>query len=157
LVHAFVTSRLDYCNSLLAGIGDGLIAQLQSVIRVAARLVLRRRKFDPISADIRDRLHWLPVRSRIDVKLGLHGIAPPYLVEVLQPKSDVPALCRLHSTARGDLVVAPTLTKTFGPRSFSVSGASFWNSLPDHLRDHSLPIHIFKKNLKTFLFIQRAV
>ena len=57
LVHAFITSRLDYCNSLLAGIGDGLIAQLQSVMRVAARLVLRRRKFDPISADIRDCLH----------------------------------------------------------------------------------------------------
>jgi len=108
LVHAFVTSRLDYCNSLLTGIGDGLIAQLQSVIRVAARLALRRRKFDPISADIRDRLHWLPIRSKIDFKLGLlvykclHGIAP--LVEMLQSKSDVPAL--------GHLVVARTLTKT---------------------------------------------
>ena len=81
LVHAFVTSRLDYCNSLLAGIGDGLIDQLQTVMRVAARLVLRKRKFDPISANIRDRLHWLPIRSRIDFKLGLlvykclHGIA----------------------------------------------------------------------------------
>lgn len=158
LVHAFVTSSLDYCNSLLAGIGDGLIGQLQSVIRVAARLVLRRRKFDSISTDMHDRLHWLPIRSRIDFKLGLlvykclHGIAPPYLVEMLQPKSDVPSLCRLRSTARGDLVVPRTLTKTFGPRSFSVSGASFWNSLPDHLRDHSLSIHIFRKKLKTFLF-----
>ena len=99
LVHAFVTSRLDYCNSLLAGIGNGLIGQLQSVIRVAARLVLRRRKLDPISTDIRDRLHWL--RSKIDFKLGLlvykclHGIAPPYLVEMLQSKSDVSSLCRL--------------------------------------------------------------
>ena len=70
LVHAFVTSRLDYCNSLPAGIGDGLIDQLQTVLRVAARVVLRKRKFDPISADIRDRLHWLPIRSRIDFKLG---------------------------------------------------------------------------------------
>ena len=34
LVHAFVNSRLDYCNSLLAGIGDGLINQLQTVMRV---------------------------------------------------------------------------------------------------------------------------
>ena len=59
LVHAFITSRLDYCNSLLAGIGDGLIAQLQSLMHVAARYVLRRSKFDPISADIRDRLFWL--------------------------------------------------------------------------------------------------
>ena len=82
LVHAFITSRLDYCSSLLAGIGDSLIAQLQSEMRVAARFVLRRSKFDPISADIHDRLHWLPMRSRIDFKLGLlvykclHGNAP---------------------------------------------------------------------------------
>jgi Reverse transcriptase (RNA-dependent DNA polymerase) len=66
LAHAFVISRLEYCNSLLAGIGDGLIAQLQSVIRVAAHLVLPRRKFDPISADLQDHLHSLPIRSRID-------------------------------------------------------------------------------------------
>ena len=38
LVHAFISSRLDYCNSLLAGISDTLIWQLQSVLRVAARL-----------------------------------------------------------------------------------------------------------------------
>ena len=162
LVHAFITGRLDYCNSLLAGIGDGLIAQLQSVMRVAARLVLRRSKFDPISSDIRDRLHWLPIRSRIDFKLGLlvykclHGNAPPYLVEMLQSQSEVPALHRLRSTSRGDLVVPRTLTRTFGPRSFSVSGAAFWNSLPDHLRDHSLSIHVFKKNLKSFLFLQHV-
>ena len=55
------------------------------MVRVAARLVLQRRKFDPISADIRDLLHWLPIRQRINFKLGLlvykclHGMAPPYL------------------------------------------------------------------------------
>ena len=54
---------LDYCNSLLAGIGDGSIDQLQTVLRVAARLVLHKRKFDSISADIPDRLHWLPISS----------------------------------------------------------------------------------------------
>ena len=98
LLHAFLTSRLDYCNSLLAGIGDGLIDQLQTVMRVAARLVLRKREFDPISADIRDHLHWLPIRSRINFKLGLlvykclYGIAPAYLTEMLVLKSTVPAL-----------------------------------------------------------------
>ena len=40
LVHAFITSRLDYWNSLQAGIRDGLIAQLQSAMRVAAPLYL---------------------------------------------------------------------------------------------------------------------
>jgi len=38
LVHAFVSSRLDYCNSLLYGIGDGLLAKLQTVQNAAARV-----------------------------------------------------------------------------------------------------------------------
>ena len=41
LVHAFVTSRLDYCNSLLSGINKELLNRLESVLRSAARLVLR--------------------------------------------------------------------------------------------------------------------
>ena len=160
LVHAFVISRLDYCNSLLAGIGDGLIDQLQTVLRVAARLVLRKRKFDPISADIRDRLHWLPIRSRIDFKLGLlvykclQGTAPGYLTEMLVQKSTVPALSRLRSTARGDLLVPRTKTKTIGPRSFATSGPALWNNLPDDLRDPSLSLTVFKQRLKSYLFKQ---
>ena len=146
--------------SLLAGIGDGLIDQLQTVMRVAARLVLRKHKFDLISADIRDRLHWLPIRSRIDFKLGLlvykclHGIAHPYLTEMLVLKSTVPALSRLRSTARGDLLVPRTKTKTIGPRSFATSGPAIWNSLPDDLRDPSLSLAVFKQRLKSYLFKQ---
>ena len=162
LVHAFVTSRLDYCNSLLAGIGEGFIDQLQTVMRVAARarLVLRERKFDPISADIRDPLHWLPIRSRIDFKLGLlvykclHGIALPYLTEMLVLKSTVSALFRLRSMARGDLLVSRTKTKTIEPRSFATSLPALWNNLPDDLRGPSLSLHVFKRSLKSYLFKQ---
>ena len=42
LVHAFVSSRLDYCNSLLAGTSDYLLQKLQRVQNVAARLVTGR-------------------------------------------------------------------------------------------------------------------
>ena len=69
LVHAFVTSRLDYCNSLLAGISDSLLLQLQSVLRVAARLVMRKGKFDPISDDIRD--HCIGFQSRREFNSNL--------------------------------------------------------------------------------------
>ena len=69
---AFVTSRLDYCNSLLSGINKELLNRLESVLRSAARLVMRKRKFDLISEDIRNTLlHWLPVRQRIEFKLGI--------------------------------------------------------------------------------------
>ena len=71
LVHAFINSRLDYCNSLLAGVSDQLIGQLQSVLRTAARLVLQKKKYDHISDDIQNKLHWLPIRQWISFKLCL--------------------------------------------------------------------------------------
>jgi hypothetical protein len=39
LTHAFIGSRLDYCNALYYGITDGLLGRLQSVQNAAARLV----------------------------------------------------------------------------------------------------------------------
>ena len=39
LVHAFVSSRLDYCNSVLAGVSGQLLRRLQVIQNAAARLV----------------------------------------------------------------------------------------------------------------------
>src|SRR6218665_3381681 len=69
LVHAFFSSRLDYCTNLLAVLTDNLTNKLQSVLRSVARLVLRKLKFDPITDDLRDQLHWLPIRQRIQYTL----------------------------------------------------------------------------------------
>jgi len=49
VVHVFVTSKLDYCNSLLYGLPKFLIAKIQSVQNSAARLVCMTRKFDHIT------------------------------------------------------------------------------------------------------------
>ena len=45
LVQAFISCRLDYCNSLLFGISDGLLRRLQSVQTVAAHLVTGARRY----------------------------------------------------------------------------------------------------------------
>ena len=39
VVHALISSRLDYCNSLLFSISDNLLRRLQAVQNAAARLV----------------------------------------------------------------------------------------------------------------------
>ena len=151
LVHAFISSRLDYCNSLLAGISDTLTRQLQSVLRVAARLVTKTRNYNPISEIIRDKLHWLPVRQRIDFKLGvlvykcLHNEAPPYLMEMVLPVSHIPGRRMLRSSARGDVVGPRTESVRLGPRGFSSAGPSLCNSLPTDLKVADLTFNVFKK------------
>jgi len=44
VVHAFISSRLDYCNSRLTGVNEGLLRRLQSVQNAAARLVTGTRR-----------------------------------------------------------------------------------------------------------------
>jgi len=60
LVSAFILSRLDYCNAVLAGLPKSTIAPLQRVQNASARLVARLGPRDHVTSTIRD-LHWLPV------------------------------------------------------------------------------------------------
>lgn len=158
LVHAFVSSRMDYCNSLLYGISAGETAKLQSVMRTAARLISGKRKFDSVTPFMRDTLHWLPVHERIQFKICLmvyrcmQGTAPSYLTEMLVPVSSVHHLSYHRSASRNKLVVPSTRTKTFGPRSFAVAGPTLWNALPDCLRKPDLSLTEFKTALKTHFF-----
>ena len=70
LVHAFISSRLDYCNSLLFGISDTLLNKLQRVQNAAARLINCTCKFDHVTSFLRDTLHWLPIKQRIQYKIA---------------------------------------------------------------------------------------
>ena len=85
LVRALILSRIDYCNGLLGGASNALLDQLDRVMRASARLILQNSKYDQITADMNNRLHWLDARARIDYKLCimafrcLTGSAPRYL------------------------------------------------------------------------------
>ena len=58
LISAFVLTRLDYCNSLLAGLPRSTIAPLQRVQNAAARLVLNLGFRDHVTPALQQ-LHWL--------------------------------------------------------------------------------------------------
>ena len=70
LVHAFISSRLDYWNSLLYGIPEYQTRKLQRVINASARLIYRAPKFCHIRPLLAE-LHWLPVSARIHYKILL--------------------------------------------------------------------------------------
>ena len=105
LVNALVISRLGYCNSVLVGAYDIHLQQLQGVLNAAARLIAGGRKFDSISSTIRDVLHWLPIRQRVDFKLSvlmlncLRNLAPSYLMNVCRSATFIDAVCALLCVA----------------------------------------------------------
>jgi len=84
LVLAMVTTRLDYCNSLLAGLPQSTLEPLQRVQNCAARLILNLRQRDHVTPALKQ-LHWLPIQARVQFKLYtlMHGIhnshCPAYL------------------------------------------------------------------------------
>ena len=113
VVNAIITSRLDYCNSLLYGTTVNNIARLQRMHNSAARLILRRSRSDS-AMPLLCILHWLPVARRIDVKLSVftykavHGDAPKYLSDLVCP--DTPARA-LRSASNNMLTVRRTHVK----------------------------------------------
>ena len=68
VLHAFVTSRINYCNGLLYGLPDCEIAKLQRGQKAAARLLMSCKQYDHITP-ILINLHWLPVRYRTNFKI----------------------------------------------------------------------------------------
>src|SRR5664279_2457360 len=86
LACSIVGSRLDYCNSVLKGAPKSLIAKLQRIQNLLARVVLQQSKYTNAAPLLRS-LHWLPVAKRIDYKLAVltHKVqststpAPAYL------------------------------------------------------------------------------
>ena len=153
LVHAFVSSRLDYCNALLIGISGCCLQKLQYIQNSAARILMRVRKFDHITPILKT-LHWLPISSRVEYKISLlthqclYGNAPSYLKELLTPKTCVRTL---RSSFRNQLTEPKWELATMGRRAFSTIAPKLWNALPDHLRAPQL-VEAFKRQLKTHLF-----
>ena len=153
LIHAFVTSRLDCGNAVLAGLPKHLIAKLQVVQNSAARVVLKIKKSDHITPALHH-LHWLPIEQRIDYKIllltwkALHGQAPGYMCDLVVPYNPTRSLRSQHAK----LLVEPRFKSNgYGGRAFSRLSPRLWNSLPQDLRKCD-SLEPFKKRLKTYLF-----
>ena len=74
LANALVSSRLDYCNSLLSGIAETDLTKLQCVLNHLARVVTMSPPFTR-SVPLLRSLHWLPVKYSLfqDLPADLQG------------------------------------------------------------------------------------
>ena len=158
LVNAFITSRMDYCNSVFSWVAVIHLRPLQSVLNAAARLYVKNRKYDAIIATIRDVLHWLPIQQRIEYTLcdlvykAMHHTAPVYLTQLCVPVTIHQGRANLRSATHGDLSLAANKGATYGRRCFAVSGLTTWNALSLSIREQSLSLRQFRSRLKTKLF-----
>ncbi len=147
LIHALISSRIDYCNSLSMGVPNCALEKVQHVQNSAARPLTGTKKFDHITPILQS-LHWLQVSCRIDFKVllmtfkALHGKAPAYLSELLSFR--VTRASRFNNLYI--LNVPRTKCVTFGDRAFSVYAPTLWNRVPYSIRS------CHKAKVKTYLF-----
>ena len=145
--------RLDMGNSLLYGVTNLQLSQLQRIQNMAARIVTLTKTREHITPVLFD-LHWLPVRQRTVYKLGLfvykilNNLGPRYLTDLIELCA--PGCSGLRSS--NQLLLAEHQSRShWSEQSFKFAAATLWNSFPSDVRlSSSLPS--FKKNLKTFLF-----
>ena len=151
---SIVGSRLDFCNSLLAGISISNLTRLQRVQNTLARVVAQKPRFCHITPVLSD-LHWLPVRHRISFKIAtvtfrvLPFQQPSYLASFI-PRY-VPARA-LSSSSSLSICVPPHKITMATSKSFSSAASNIWNALPNHLSSiQTLPA--FRRALKHHLFL----
>ena len=152
LVQSLVLTRLDYGNATLAGL-SGRLTSVCSARRCSAVLLQTEVRAHNATAH-GSALVVIP--ERIQFKLAvlvfscLHGTAPPYLADQLQPVVALESRRRLRSSASARLDIPRARRTTIGERAY-VAGPRVWNSLSSSTQ--SAPsLLVFRRLLKCELF-----
>ena len=157
LIHAFVSNRLDYRNSLLYGLPHIQIDKIQRVQNTAARLIFEQPKFCHITP-VLSQLHWLPIKYRIEFKISLMtlkaipGMVPDYICKLISRRKSTGY--SLRSSKKFMLEVPGSkILPTLGGRAFCYVAPKLWNNLPSEISSLD-SLSNFKCHVKTHLFKQ---
>jgi len=145
LVQAFISCRLDYCNSLLCGVAENVTRRVQSLQNAAARLITGARRRDHITP-VLCQLHWLLFggewSSNSPVWCARHCavkcLRTWLMISISSPKATDDPFGLVCGAMYGS-----------GDRSFGAVGPRIWNSLPCGLRTLDISYKHFKTLVKT--------
>jgi hypothetical protein len=157
---SLVSSRLDYCNSLLHGTTAKNLKRLQTVQNDLARTVQNVGRRTSANNSLKT-LHWLPIRERIDYKIATivyklrQTKTPAYLSETIVDYQPPRTLRSADKMLLRELE-GPVRKLAFSSKAFSIFGPAVWNSLTVNCRSCS-SLETFKRTLKTELFNRACV
>ena len=126
IIHALISCRLDYCNSLLYNVPTHKIDRLQRLQNQCARILTKSPRREHITTVLKS-LHWLKIQDRIT-----------YKILMLTYKS--------YYNNKDCL-------NTFLERSFIYAAPCEWNKLSECIRTSTFDS--FRKSVKTMLFTQQ--
>ena len=121
IIHAFISSCLDYCNSMF------------TCLSAAVRLLTKSSKYSNVTL-LQTQLHWLPVHYGVHFRMlvltfrALHGQASTYIREQLQPY--IPSRS-MRSCDQGLLALQQTQLKTKGDGAFAKVALELRSSEPE--------------------------
>ncbi|KAK3568200.1 hypothetical protein QTP86_000226 [Hemibagrus guttatus] len=143
LVQSLVTSRLDYCSALLAGLPLNAIRPLQLIQNAAAWLVFNLPKFSHTTPTT-PLFHWLPVVACLRLKTLMlsykakNGPGPSYLKALITPHT---APCSLRFTITAQLVPPSLRQYGFMPRKSTTDAIFALRILMENYRDGQRELH----------------
>ena len=159
IIHALISCRLDYCNSILYNVPKSKTDRLQRIQNQCARILTKSPRREHITPVLM-KLHWLKIQDRIIYKMlmltykSYYNMAPPYLCELIH-KKESHVNTRL-GTDHHQLIMPPIskdCSNTFLERSFIYAAPCEWNKLSEHIRTSNFDC--FRKSVKTMLFTQQ--
>jgi len=152
---AIVSSRIDYCNSVIYGVTEAKITGLQRIQNQLAQVVCKA-PYQSSATDLLRQLHWLPVTQRIDCKIlttvysvKQHG-QHKYLLDLLIDYAPTPQVVIQLKPANRTPSDVKTATAS---HAFQAAAPKLWNNLPSFVKS-SCTYDVFKHRLKSYFFAQ---
>ena len=163
LIHALITSRLDFCNSILYNLPNNQIERLQRIQNQAARMLKRIPRRNHITTVLRE-LHWLRIHDRIIFKIlllthkAVNNTAPEYSCDLIRLNVKSTTI-RTRASFDPCFLCVPPISKTCAnslfDRSFVYAAPTLWSVL--YLDIRLLPFDTIKKSVTTHLYLKYFV